>query len=90
MSKNEFIEYMKKTEPKTFIPRKRLICNWTDNKKQLIQFRMLKFFVRHGIVDDIAHEIISYKQSNWLEQNINFIAQKRNRAENDFEKDSCK
>ena len=48
---------------------------------------MLKFYVRHGIVVDKIHEIISIKQSKWLEKCINFKTQKRNNAKNDFEKD---
>ena len=48
---------------------------------------MLKFYVRHGMIVDKIHEIISFKRSEWLEQNIRFKTQKRNRAKNDFEKD---
>ena len=36
------------------------------------------------------HEIISFKQGNWLEKYISFNTQKRNRAKNDFEKDFIK
>ena len=39
------------------------------------------------MVVDKIHEIISFKQSNWLEKYINFNTQKRNKAKNDFEKD---
>ena len=48
---------------------------------------MLKFYVRHGMVVDKIHEKISFKQSKWLEKYLNFNTQKRNRANNDFEKD---
>ena len=41
------------------------------------------------IVEKI-HEIISYKQSRWLEKYIIFNTQTRNRAESDFEKDFFK
>ena len=37
------------------------------------------------IVDEV-HEIISIKQNQRLEKDINFITQKRNGAENGFEK----
>ena len=37
-----------------------------------------------------VHEIISFKQSSWLEKYNNFKTQKRNRAKNDFEKDFFK
>ena len=51
---------------------------------------MLKFYVRHGMVVEKIHEIISFKQSKWLEKIVSFNTQKRNRAENDFEKDFFK
>ena len=67
-----------------------MICDWSDQKKYLIHYRMLKFYVRHGMVVDKIHERISFEQSNWLEKYINFNTQKRNQALNDFEKDFYK
>ena len=67
-----------------------MICDWTDKKKYLIHYGMLKFYVRHGMVVENIHEIISFKQRRWLEKYISFNTQKRNRAENDFEKDFSK
>ena len=37
------------------------------------------------LVDKI-YEIISFKQSKWLEKHINFNTQKRNKAKKDIEK----
>ena len=51
---------------------------------------MLKFYVRHGMIVEKIHEIISFKQSKWLERYINFNTQKRNKAKNDIEKDFFK
>ena len=51
---------------------------------------MLKFYVRHGMIVEKIHEIISFKQSKWLEGYISFNTQKRNKAKNDFEKDFFK
>ena len=51
---------------------------------------MLKLYVRHGMVVEKIHEIISFKQSRLLEKYISFNTQKRNRAKNDFEKDFLK
>ena len=39
------------------------------------------------MIVDKVHEIISFKQSKWLEKHINFKTQKKNQAVNDFEKD---
>ena len=51
---------------------------------------MLKFYAGHGTVVAKTHEIISFKQSRWLEKYINFNTKKRNKAKNDFEKDFLK
>ena len=83
-------DYMKKIKPKNYTKSKKLICDWTDKKKYLIHYRMLKFYVRHGMIVEKIHEIISFKQSRWLEKYISFNTQKRNRAKNDFEKDFSK
>ena len=48
---------------------------------------MLKFYVRHGMIVDKIHEIISFKQRMWLEKYISFITQKRKTAENGFQKE---
>ena len=39
------------------------------------------------MVVDKIHQIISFKQSKWLEKYINFNIQKRNKAKKEFEKD---
>ena len=78
---------MKRIKPKNYISHKNLICDWTDKKKYLIHYRMLKFYVRHGRK---VHERISFKQSKWLEKYKNFNTQRRNQAVNDFEKDFFK
>ena len=51
---------------------------------------MLKFYVRHGMIVDKVREIISFRQSKWLEKYTNLKTQKRNHAVNDFEKDFYK
>ena len=38
---------MKKNEPKDYKRHKTLISDWTDKKKYLVHYRMLKFYVRH-------------------------------------------
>ena len=81
---------MKKIKPKNYTKSKKLICDWTDKKKYLIHYWMLKFYIRHGMMVEKIHEIISFKQSRWLEKYISFKTQKRNRAKNDFEKEFFK
>ena len=87
---NKYNEYMNSIKPENYTKSKKLICDWTDKKKYLIHYRMLKFYVRHGMIVEKIHEIISFKQSRWLEKYISFNTQKRNKAKNDFEKDFFK
>ena len=67
---------MKKIQPKSYTKSKKLLCDWTEKKNYLIPYRMLKFYVRYGIVVDKIHEVISFKRSNWLEKYIKFSTQK--------------
>ena len=83
-------DYMKQIKPKKYAKSMKLICDWTDKENYLVHYRMLKFYVRQGMVVDKIHEKISFKQSNWLEKYIYFNTQKRNMAKNDFEKDFYK
>ena len=87
---DKYNEYMNSIKPENHTKSKKLICDWTDKKKYLIHYRMLKFYVRHGMIVEKIHEIISFKQSKWLESYISFNTQKRNKAKNDFEKDFFK
>ena len=64
--KDEYKDYMKKIQPKSYTKSKKVICDWTDRKKYLIQNRMFKIFVGHGMIVGKIHEIISFKQNKWL------------------------
>ena len=90
VSKNDFGPYMKLIMPKNYVSHKKLICDWTDKRNYLIHYRMLKFYIKHGMKIKEVHRVISFKQSKWLEKYIDFNTQKRNQALNDFEKDFYK
>ena len=88
--KYKYNEYMKEIKPKNYIKFKKLISDWTDKKNYLDHYKMLKLYVRHGMLVDKTHEIKSFNQSRWLEKYINFNTQKGNKAKKDFEKDFYK
>ena len=85
---DNFNDHMKTIKPDTYTQTKELICDWSDEKNYLIHYRMLKFYVRHGMEVVKVHTVISFEQSKWLEKFISFKTQKRN--EKDFEKDFYK
>ena len=87
---DKFTDYMKSQKQDSYTKCKKLICDWTDKKKYLIHYRMLKFYLKHGMVVEKVHEVISFKQSKWLEKYINSNTQKRNKTENKFEEDFYK
>ena len=87
---DDFTYYVKEIIPDTNVQTRELICDWSDKKTYMVHYRMLKFFVTHGMIVNKFHNVISFKHSMWLENVINFNTQKRNHAVNDFEKDFFK
>ena len=85
-----FNDYMKEIKPDNYTSTEKLICDWSDKKNYLVHYRMLKFYIKHGMIIDKVYNIISSKQNKWLEKYISFNTQKRNKAKNDFEKDFYK
>ena len=83
-------DYMREIKPDSHTQTKKMICDWSDKKNYLIHYRMLKFYVREGMINDKVHNVISFKQSKWLEKKINIITREKNQAVNDFEKDFYK
>ena len=73
---DDFSDYMKETKPDAYAQTKKLTCDCSDKMKYLVHYRMFKFYIRHGMVIDKVHDIISFKQSKWLEESINFNTQK--------------
>ena len=73
---DNFNDYMKEVKPDNYIQTKKLICDFSIKKSYLVHYRMLKFYIRHGMVVDKIHNIISFRQSRWLEKYINFNTQK--------------
>ena len=90
ISLDDFSDYMKTIKPGTYTQTKKLLCDWSDKKNYLICYRILKFYVRHGMITDKIQDIKPFRQNKWLEKDINFNTQKRNQAGIDFEKDFYK
>ena len=87
---NDFSEDMKKIKPDIYTQTNKVLGDWSDKKNYLIDYRMLNFYVRHGMEIVKVHTVISFKQNKWLEKYINFNTKKRNKAKNDCEKDFYK
>ena len=51
---------------------------------------MLKFYVRHDMVVDKIHEIISFKQSKWLKNSISLLLKNEILLKKNLKKTSIK
>ena len=58
---DNFNDYMNEKKPDTYIQTKKLICDWSDKKNYLVHYSMLKFYVRHGMIVDKIHNVISFR-----------------------------
>ena len=57
---------MNETKPKICKQNKKILCDWTDEKNCLILYRMLIFYIRHGVIVDKTHEMNFFnKVSGW-------------------------
>ena len=50
---DNFNDYMKEIRPDTYVQSSKLICDWYDNKNYLVHYRMLKIYVRHGLIVEV-------------------------------------
>ena len=50
IDKDKYNDYLKKLKPKNYTKSEKLICDWTDEKKYLIHYRMLNFCDRQSMV----------------------------------------
>jgi hypothetical protein len=62
----------------------KLVCNQYDKKNYIIHYRMLKFYLRHGIILKKIHRAVSFKQSKWLEPYITYNTKQRSKALTEF------
>ena len=51
---------MKKIKPNNYTNAEKLIRDWTDEKKFLSHYSMLKFYFRDGMIVEKNHEITSF------------------------------
>ena len=69
---------------------KKLILNLNDKSKYVVHIRTLQFYLKHGLKLKKIHRAIKFEQKEILKPYIEFNAEKRKNARNDFEKDIFK
>ena len=68
----------------------KLVPNLYDKKNYVIHIEALDQPLKHGLILEKVHCVIEFEQSAWLAPYIDFKAELRTKAKNDFEKDFCK
>ena len=84
---DNFTEYMKEHVPNPFRPTSKLICDQTNKECYIVHYRNLKFYIRMGMIICKVHRIVSFDQTPWLANYIDYNTQKRAQSDSDFKKD---
>ena len=65
----------------------KLVPHLMKHEKYCIHYRNLKYLISLGIKVEAVHNIVSFKQKQWLKPYIEFNTDMRTKARNEFEKD---
>ena len=65
----------------------KLIPNLNSKKKYVVHYRNLKLYLSLGVKLNKIHKVVTFRQTPWRKQYIDFNTEKRKMAKNDFEKD---
>ena len=66
----------------------KLVPNLRNKTNYIIHYRNLKLYLELGLRLTNVHRVLSFDQSPWLKNYINFKTRQRTAAKNDFKKDS--
>lgn len=79
-----------KTKRKSRVKVAKLVPTLYHKEKYVLHYETLKLYLKLGMKVTKIHKILEFQQSPWLKTYIDFNAQKRSQAKNDFEKDFYK
>ena len=69
--------------PESALQRK-LTSNLMDKLRSVVFYKNLKLYVKLGLVITKVHRVLTFKQSPWLKEYIDFNTLRRSRSDNGF------
>jgi len=88
--KNEIAELERQIKTNCSSGIKKLVPNLCNKTKYVLHYRNLKLYIQLGLVLKNVHRVLSFTQTTYLKQYIDFNTSKRAQSKNDFEKDLFK
>ena len=82
----DFSPYMMTNKPEKYKPTEKLIMDQTNKHRYFLNYRDLKFYIRHGIRSLNVHTVYKFKQSPWLAKHIKYNKEQRKKSKTEFEK----
>ena len=82
----DFSPYMTINKPEKYKPTEKLIMDQTNKQRYFLHYRVLKFYIRHGIRILVVYTVYKFKQSPWLAKYIKYNTEQRSKAKTEFEK----
>ena len=68
----------------------KLICNLSDKNNYIVDIKLLKQALNHGLILKKVHRVISFNQKAWMKDYIINNIEERKKADSDFKKDFYK
>ena len=65
----------------------KLMLTQKNKRNYIVHYRMLKFYLTHGMILRGVHNLVSFKQNKWLKPYIEVNTNRRIQSTTDFEKD---
>ena len=82
----DFSPYMRINKLEKYKPTEKLIMDQTNKQRYFLQYRDLKFHIRHGIRIVKVYTVSKFKQSPWLAKYNKYNTEQRKKAKTEFEK----